>query len=729
MQRAAAATRAFESPPRDGGERRRKHGGTAAKMQRAAAAARAFESPPRDGERRHHRSRHRRRGGADGDGNGAADAAAPPAVEPGAAAAGERSPRLLPTALLHSPPPSDERRLRAAAAAADGADASPQFDIDPEVGPGTATPSARVSPKAGVTFDGGDGADDGGGGGGGGERSSTTEDILAMAAERARLKRETKRQSAAAAAAADGGGARGSVCRASRLSAAAAQLKIAKDAAAADGGGGGGGDGDGDGDGDGAGGAAPEADPLDYAMDAQGNFVLAAKPEAAGGSGGGADGRRGSGWLALKGAVHDQNVGENAMEALQQGHKEPTNFVRRMCWRLAKTRGFNAVILLTIGANALVMAMEVPRLPAATATLMGNLELIFNVVFTIELVIKLVAFGCCASQDAYFRSAWNALDCLIVICGWLTIVLAALRLDELGSVKLLRLFRVLRPLRSMTVVPMLRNIINAIFAAVRDLGNNMLLIMFFLAMFAIFYVSLLSSALRRRCRDDLTGAFVYPKGVVCGARECPANSTCVDAAASAANATSFLISEAPHAFKVDAYQGWHNPLWANPECVHASGLEPPRTSARLPPAAHRPPLPHSPQRYGVVSFDNVGFALLMVFQTWVGVGWTYVMYMVIVSNWVTPQTPHLTRHIPLPQVHGDRRERPRVRGLLHAELHHRRADAPQPGDRRAGVVVWRGGREAEGGGGAEEEAAGNREGAEEEEGRGGGDDGCRRRRQ
>ena len=234
-------------------------------------------------------------------------------------------------------------------------------------------------------------------------------------------------------------------------------------------------------------------------MDAQGNFVLAAKPEAAGGSGGGADGRRGSGWLALKGAVHDQNVGENAMEALQQGHKEPTNFVRRMCWRLAKTRGFNAVILLTIGANALVMAMEVPRLPAATATLMGNLELIFNVVFTIELVIKLVAFGCCASQDAYFRSAWNALDCLIVICGWLTIVLAALRLDELGSVKLLRLFRVLRPLRSMTVVPMLRNIINAIFAAVRDLGNNMLLIMFFLAMFAIFYVSLLSSALRRRC--------------------------------------------------------------------------------------------------------------------------------------------------------------------------------------------------------------------------------------
>ena len=51
MQRAAAATRAFESPPRDGGERRREHGGTAAKMQRAAAAARAFESPPRDGER------------------------------------------------------------------------------------------------------------------------------------------------------------------------------------------------------------------------------------------------------------------------------------------------------------------------------------------------------------------------------------------------------------------------------------------------------------------------------------------------------------------------------------------------------------------------------------------------------------------------------------------------------------------------------------------------------
>ena len=109
---------------------------------------------------------------------------------------------------------------------------------------------------------------------------------------------------------------------------------------------------------------------------------------------------------------------------------------------------------------------------------------------------------------------------------------------------------------------------------------------------------------------------------MCGARECPANSTCVDAAASAANATSFLISEAPHAFKVDAYQ-------VATRCGRTPSASTPAASSR-PERPLAPPLtarhPHSPQRYGVASFDNVGFALLMVFQTWVGVGWTYVMH-------------------------------------------------------------------------------------------------------
>ena len=59
--------------------------------------------------------------------------------------------------------------------------------------------------------------------------------------------------------------------------------------------------------------------------------------------------------------------------------------------------------------------------------------------------------------------------------GWVTFGFDQAGPDnEFGVANLLRLVRVLRPLRSMTVVPMLRKIINAIIAAVRDLGHSML---------------------------------------------------------------------------------------------------------------------------------------------------------------------------------------------------------------------------------------------------------------
>lgn len=66
------------------------------------------------------------------------------------------------------------------------------------------------------------------------------------------------------------------------------------------------------------------------------------------------------------------------------------------------------------------------------------------------------------------------------------------------SLKLLKIARVLRPLRALSIIPALRAIINATLIAVRDLGSTILIICFFLVVFGVFMSSLLSGLLRYR---------------------------------------------------------------------------------------------------------------------------------------------------------------------------------------------------------------------------------------
>ena len=82
--------------------------------------------------------------------------------------------------------------------------------------------------------------------------------------------------------------------------------------------------------------------------------------------------------------------------------------------------------------------------------------------------------------------------------GWITLAIQSSGGANLQVIKLARLFRVLRPLRSLSVVPMLREVIDALLLGLKDLQLTFFLIMFFMLTFAIFLVSLLSSALRYR---------------------------------------------------------------------------------------------------------------------------------------------------------------------------------------------------------------------------------------
>ena len=74
------------------------------------------------------------------------------------------------------------------------------------------------------------------------------------------------------------------------------------------------------------------------------------------------------------------------------------------------------------------------------------LDNIFTVVFTAEVVLKLLAYG----PRKYFTDGWSCLDFAIVIIALLGIVSSCFGADDIPIFKLMRTLRALRPLRALS---------------------------------------------------------------------------------------------------------------------------------------------------------------------------------------------------------------------------------------------------------------------------------------
>lgn len=84
-------------------------------------------------------------------------------------------------------------------------------------------------------------------------------------------------------------------------------------------------------------------------------------------------------------------------------------------------RIFEYVILLTIFANCVALAVFTPY-PAGdsntTNTSLEKVENIFMFIFTSECVMKIIALGFVMHQGSYLRNGWNLLDFFIVVIGY-----------------------------------------------------------------------------------------------------------------------------------------------------------------------------------------------------------------------------------------------------------------------------------------------------------------------
>ena len=112
-----------------------------------------------------------------------------------------------------------------------------------------------------------------------------------------------------------------------------------------------------------------------------------------------------------------------------------------------------------------------------------KIDLGFSTVFIFEATIKIIAMGFVFNKFAYLKEAWNCLDFFIVcvsIVGMLPIEGGA------SSLKILRTFRILRPLRSINKLPEVKKQINSVLKSIPGLFRVFFFIIFLFSVFAIF---------------------------------------------------------------------------------------------------------------------------------------------------------------------------------------------------------------------------------------------------
>ncbi|XP_035378016.1 voltage-dependent L-type calcium channel subunit alpha-1C isoform X11 [Electrophorus electricus] len=264
------------------------------------------------------------------------------------------------------------------------------------------------------------------------------------------------------------------------------------------------------------------------------------------------------------------------------------NPIRRACINIVEWKPFEIIILMTIFANCVALAVYIP-FPEddsnATNFNLERVEYLFLIIFTVEAFLKVIAYGLLCHPNAYLRNGWNLLDFIIVVVGLFSAILEQATKGDGGTpiggkaagfdVKALRAFRVLRPLRLVSGVPSLQVVLNSIIKAMVPLLHIALLVLFVIIIYAIIGLELFMGKMHRTCffiRDGQKGAIAEEKPAPCAP-----NSSAHGRHCSPPNIT-------------QCYMGWEGP------------------------------------NDGITNFDNFAFAMLTVFQCITMEGWTDVLY-------------------------------------------------------------------------------------------------------
>ncbi|XP_047438200.1 sodium channel, voltage gated, type VIII, alpha subunit b isoform X4 [Mugil cephalus] len=165
----------------------------------------------------------------------------------------------------------------------------------------------------------------------------------------------------------------------------------------------------------------------------------------------------------------------------------PFNIFRRIAIKILIHSLFSMIIMCTILTNCIFMTFSDP--PEWSK----QVEYTFTGIYTFESLTKIVARGFAIDGFTFLRDPWNWLDFMVISMAYIT------EFVNLGNVSALRTFRVLRALKTISVIPGLKTIVGALIQSVKKLSDVMILTVFCLSVFALIGLQLFMGNLRNKC--------------------------------------------------------------------------------------------------------------------------------------------------------------------------------------------------------------------------------------
>lgn len=170
-----------------------------------------------------------------------------------------------------------------------------------------------------------------------------------------------------------------------------------------------------------------------------------------------------------------------------------TNPIRKAVLNLVLNVWFERLFLFIIICNCIEIALQVEL---DDNEISFGFEVLFTCLYTIEMILKIIAMGFIIERGSYLRDPWNTIDFLVVILGWLVLI-------SIGqSVTVLRIVRVLRPIRTLNSLSNLKVLVIAILNSIPLLVDIIVLIGFLLLLYGVLGIQLYAGMFRRRCYDE-----------------------------------------------------------------------------------------------------------------------------------------------------------------------------------------------------------------------------------
>ncbi|CAE7382715.1 CACNA1D [Symbiodinium sp. CCMP2592] len=189
--------------------------------------------------------------------------------------------------------------------------------------------------------------------------------------------------------------------------------------------------------------------------------------------------------------------------------------VRRRVIELVTWWAFDKFILFLIFFNSICLASYDHRSESDSGFnwVSDNIfDPILTSFFTLEFILKVIAFGFVVDKTSYLRDAWNWLDFIVVVTGVLQMTNAITSQEGVGF---LRMFRILRPLRSLNAVPQMKVLVNTVLSSIPRLGNVSIMAAFLFVSFGIVGVSLFGGVFHRGCHTIPKPVLVGSNGTEC----------------------------------------------------------------------------------------------------------------------------------------------------------------------------------------------------------------------